>query len=132
MRGQEPRETRAHTPLEQFSCSWKYQINLPPIFLRGSALSGPIRRVVQLIGNLRRPEAALMTIENVAFHRRAEPGSASVVVSLPTRRENERTAERNMRLCRGRRWPLQRYHIIAWIGIAWISAPLHTPRLGVN
>src|SRR5580704_8250830 len=85
-----------------FSCSWKYQIDLAPIFLRGGALGGPVRRVVQLIGNLRRPETALMAIEYVALHRSTQAGRAAVVIRLPPRRKDHRTAQRNMRLPRRR------------------------------
>ena len=40
-------------------CSWENQIDLAPVFLSGGALAGPVRSVVQLIGNLRRPDSSL-------------------------------------------------------------------------
>src|SRR5271154_6776429 len=84
--------------------SWKYQIDFAPVFLRGGALGGPIGRVIQLIGNLRRPEAALVAIENIALYRCAQARGATVVIGLPAGRENERTTERDVRRCRsGRR-----------------------------
>src|SRR5579871_3920195 len=97
--------------------SWKYQIDLAPIFLRCGALRGPIRRVIQLIGNLRRPEAAFMTIEDVALDRLAQTCGAAVVVRLPSRRKDERATERDVRR-RLRRRTLQRDYIRLGIGCA--------------
>jgi poly(3-hydroxybutyrate) depolymerase len=33
------------------------EVELPPVFLGGSTLAGPVRRVVELVGHVRRPEA---------------------------------------------------------------------------
>src|SRR5215207_5177788 len=47
----------------------KHEIDLAPVLLRRRALGGPVGRVVQLIGYLRRPVAADVAIEQVALHR---------------------------------------------------------------
>src|SRR5277367_3341828 len=93
------------------SASWKYQIDLAPVFLRGGALRGPVRRMIQLIRHLRRPEAAFMAIENIALHRLAKTRGASVVIRLPTRRKDESATERDVR-SRLRRRTLQRDYVI--------------------
>ena len=52
---------------------WEHQIQLSPILGRDRALAGPIRIVVDVIGNLRGPEAGDVAIVDVAFHRLAQP-----------------------------------------------------------
>ena len=69
--------------------------------------------MIELIGNLRRPETASVAIEDVALYRLAKSGSASVVIGLPSGREYQRTAQRDMRtLRRLLRGPLQRYDVV--------------------
>src|SRR5579871_1364979 len=39
-----------------FMALWEDQINFAPVFLSRSAFAGPVGRVIQLVGHLRRPE----------------------------------------------------------------------------
>src|SRR5581483_12336518 len=73
-------------------------IELAPVLLCRRALGRPVRRVIELIGNLRRPVAAHMAVEDVAFDRRAEACRAAGLVGFPAWREHEGTAQREMRL----------------------------------
>jgi hypothetical protein len=66
---------------------WKNKIELAPVFGGSGALTGPIRIVIQMIGNLRGPEAGYVTVVNVAFHGLAEAGSATGGVYFPAGRE---------------------------------------------
>src|SRR5262245_12592945 len=63
--------------------SWKHEIELPPVLLRCRALARPIRRVIQLVGNVRRPEAPEVTVEDVALDRLTQPGGAPCGIGLP-------------------------------------------------
>src|SRR5262245_29374835 len=53
--------------------------------------------MVQLIRHVRRPEAAEMTVEDVALDRLAETRSAAGGICLPAWRERQRTAQRKVR-----------------------------------
>src|SRR3954468_18024329 len=61
----------------------EYQIDLPPVFLRGCALRRPVRRVIELIRHLRRPVAADVAVEQVAFDRLAQTGGATGAIGFP-------------------------------------------------
>ena len=69
-------------------------------FWAAAHLRGPVGRVIELVGHLRRPEAADVAVEQIALDRLAQPGGAAGAVGLPARREHERAAEREMRLLR--------------------------------
>src|SRR5262245_29022978 len=73
------------------------QIDLAPILLRGRALRGPVGRVIELVRDLRRPVAADVAVEQVAFDRLAQPSGPARLICLPTRREHERAADREVR-----------------------------------
>ena len=62
------------------------QIDLPPVLLRGGALRRPVRRVIQLIGHLRRPEAAHVAVEQIALDRLTQSGRAAVAIRFPAGR----------------------------------------------
>src|ERR1043165_416448 len=47
------------------------QIDLAPVLLGRSALRGPVGRVIELVGHLRRPVAADVTVEQIAQRRHA-------------------------------------------------------------
>src|SRR5687767_2390909 len=78
----------------------KNDIDLPPVFLRGRALLGPVWRVVELIGYLRRPETAQMAVEQIALHRLAQSSGSAGAVDFPAGREDGRTPEGNVRALR--------------------------------
>src|SRR5438309_10913207 len=92
--------------------SWKYQVDFAPVFLRRRTLGGPVRRMIQLIGNLRGPEASGVAIEQIAFHGLTEAGCSSVAIGLPSRREDQRTTQRNVWSRRLLGWALQCDHIV--------------------
>src|SRR5580693_5896289 len=62
------------------------QIDLAPVFLRRGAFAGPVGRMIQLVGHLRGPEAAVVAIEQVALHGRAKAGRAAAGIGFPARR----------------------------------------------
>src|SRR2546421_12175823 len=73
------------------------QIDLAPVLLRRRALRRPVGRVIQLVGHLRRPVAADVTVEQIALDRLTESGSTAAAIRLPARREHERAPEREVR-----------------------------------
>ena len=66
-------------------------------FWAAAHLLGPVGRVIQLVGHLRRPVAADVAVEEVALDRLAEPRRAARAIRFPARREHQRAAERNVR-----------------------------------
>src|SRR5215469_5140804 len=76
---------------------WEYQIEIAPVFGSAGAFTAPVRRVVEMIRNLRRPIAGHVAIVDVALHRLAKPGRAARRVHFPSGREHQRTAHRDMR-----------------------------------
>src|SRR3954451_7942643 len=74
--------------------SREHEVKLPPVLLRRCALRRPVGRVIQLVGHLRRPEAADVAVEDVALDRLAEAGGAAVRVGLPARGKDQRAAKR--------------------------------------
>src|SRR5437660_2213214 len=78
--------------------SWEDEIELAPVFLRRCAFGRPVGRVIELVRHLRGPEAADVAVEDVAFDRLAESGGSARLIRLPAWREDERAAEREMRL----------------------------------
>src|SRR2546427_3487804 len=84
------------------------QIELAPVLLCRRALGRPVGRVIELVGYLRRPEAADVAVEDIALDRLAQARRAARRIGLPPWREDQRTAEREMRLRRLlRRGPLE-------------------------
>ena len=73
------------------------QVDLAPVLLGRGALRRPVGRVIQLIGHLRRPEAAHVAVEQIALDRLAQPGGAAVAIGFPARREHQRAAGGNVR-----------------------------------
>jgi len=69
---------------------WEYQIEIAPVFRSGGTFSGPVGRVVQMIGDLRRPVATDKTVVDIALDRLAKPGRAAGRVNFPTGREHQR------------------------------------------
>ena len=69
------------------------QVDLAPVLLGGRALPGPVGRVVQLVGDVRGPEAGQVTVEEVALDGLAEAGGAAGGVDLPAGGEDEGAAE---------------------------------------
>src|SRR5438128_7191506 len=57
--------------------SREYEIELAPVFLSRRALRGPVGRVIELVGHLRRTEAADVAVEDVALDRLAQAGGAT-------------------------------------------------------
>src|SRR5213592_4343959 len=76
------------------------QVELAPVLLRRRAFGRPVGRVIELVGYLRRPEAADMAVEDIALDRLAQARRAACRIGLPPWREDQRTAEREMRLRR--------------------------------
>src|SRR3954447_24900259 len=66
------------------SCSREDEIDFAPVLLRRGALAGPVRRVIELVGHLRRPVAADVTIEQIAFDRLAQARRAAGAIRLPS------------------------------------------------
>src|SRR5258708_1580830 len=94
------------------------QINLAPVFLRRGAFAGPVRRVIQLVGNLGRPEAAVVTIEEIALHWRAQARRAARGIRFPSRRKNERAAQWNVRSLPGGRPLLQGDYVAVFFEVS--------------
>ena len=46
----------------------KYDVHVAPVFGGGSALAGPVGRVIEVVGNLGGPEAGGVAIVDIAFH----------------------------------------------------------------
>jgi hypothetical protein len=67
-------------------------VYVAPVFGRGSAFAGPVRRVVKVIRNLGGPETGRVAIVNIAFHGLAKPRCAAGGIDLPSRREDNRTS----------------------------------------
>src|SRR5579862_1933180 len=84
--------------------SWEHQIEILPIFRRGGAIDSPVGRIVQMIGNLRRPIATHETVVDVALDGLAESGGAARRVHFPTGSEHQRASHRDVRALRIR-WP---------------------------
>src|SRR5262245_21125153 len=76
---------------------WEDQIDLAPVLLSGRALRGPVGRVIELIGHLRRPVAADVAVEQIPFDGLTQAGRPAFFVGLPAGREHERAADREMR-----------------------------------
>jgi hypothetical protein len=70
--------------------------------------------MIQLVRHLRRPETPEMTVEQIPLDRRTEPCGAAFDVNLPAREEDERTPQRNLRICL-----LQRYDIASGLGLTF-------------
>ena len=69
--------------------------------------------MIELIGNLRRPETSSVAIEDVALDGLAKSGGAAVMIGCPSGREYQRTAQRDVRtLRRLLRRTLQRHDIV--------------------
>src|SRR5262245_50586298 len=76
------------------------EIDLSPVLLRRRALGGPVRRMIELVGHLRRPVATDVTVEEIALDRLTEPRGAARAIGLPAWREHHCAAQRNMRRTR--------------------------------
>src|SRR5215472_13016093 len=76
--------------------SWEHQIDIAPVFGGAGALAGPVGIVVEVVRNLRGPEAAQIAVVEIALERRAQAGGASGGIDLPARRENQRAAQRDV------------------------------------
>src|SRR5207249_12263176 len=77
--------------------SREHEIDLPPVLLRGGALARPVGRVIQHVGYLRRPEAADVTVEDVALDGRVESGCPARLIRFPAGREEGGASQRKMR-----------------------------------
>src|SRR5262245_40497781 len=53
--------------------------------------------MIELVGHLRRPVAADVAVEQIAFDRLAQSGGAAGAIGLPSRREHQGAADRKMR-----------------------------------
>src|SRR5690606_3945222 len=67
----------------------KHDVDLPPVLLGGRALLRPVGRVVEHVGHVGRPEAADMTVEQIALDRLAESGRPAGTIGFPSGREDE-------------------------------------------
>jgi hypothetical protein len=89
---------------------WENDIDVAPILCAYGAFTGPIRRIVQMIGDMRGPKAGDVTIEEVALNRLAEAGGATRGIDFPSGEEDERAAHGYVRLGTG--WILESDNII--------------------
>src|SRR5262249_35914911 len=64
--------------------------------LRRRTLGGPVGRVIELVGHLRRPVATDVAVEEIALDRLTESGCPARAIGLPPRREDHRAAQRNV------------------------------------
>src|SRR2546422_10670220 len=83
------------------------EVDLAPVLLGGRALRGPVRRVIQLVGHLRRPVAADVAVEEIPLDRLTESRGAARAVRFPAWRKHQRAPDRKMRRLR-QAGPLQR------------------------
>src|ERR1700760_749232 len=79
----------------------KYDVEGLPVFSCQSAFARPIRRVVQMVRNLGRPEAGDVAIVDVAFHRLAESCCATGGIDFPSRGEDDGASHGDMDFGRG-------------------------------
>ena len=72
---------------------WKYQVDFAPVFLRGGAAARPAGRVIELVGHLRRPVAADVAVEEIAFDRLAQSRRAARAIHFPSGREHRSSSQ---------------------------------------
>src|SRR5713226_5002190 len=84
---------------------WENDINVAPILGAYRAFTGPIGRIVQMVGDMCRPKAGDVTIEEVAFNRLAQAGGAPSGIDFPSGKEHQRAAHGYVRLGAG--WILE-------------------------
>src|SRR3984885_13066191 len=85
----------------------KDDVHVAPIFGGGSALAGPVGRVVEMVRNLGGPGAGCVGIVDIAFHGLAQSGCPSGRVGLPSGRKDDGASHGNVDLWRGRARSLQ-------------------------
>src|SRR5438552_5296845 len=73
------------------------QVDLAPVFLRRCALACPVGRVVELVGNLRRPVAPRVAVKQIALDGLAQPGGSPARIHFPAGVKLQRAAQREMR-----------------------------------
>src|SRR6516165_10439430 len=66
-----------------FMVLWEYDIEIPPVLGRGSALRGPVRRIVQMVGNSCRPVTTHEAVIDIPLDRLAQTSSPPRGVHLP-------------------------------------------------
>src|SRR5689334_14908029 len=93
--------------------SWENQVDVPPVLGGGCALGRPVRIIVQMIGDLRRPEASGVAIVEIALDRLAEARGAAGGIDFPSWEKHQRATHGHMRML-GRRLlrPLQRNDVL--------------------
>src|ERR1700680_3721258 len=83
------------------------EVELAPVLLSGCALARPVGCVIELVGDLRRPVAADVAVEQIALDGLAQTGGPAGALRFPPGREHERAADGKVRQQR-RPGPLQR------------------------
>src|SRR3984957_18570721 len=76
---------------------WKHQIEISPVLGCASAFRGPVRCIVQMIGDLCRPIATDKAVVDIALHGLAKPCRAAGRVNFPAGRKHQRATHRHMR-----------------------------------
>jgi hypothetical protein len=82
---------------------WENDIHVAPILGAYGAFTGPIGRIVQMVGDMSGPKAGDVAIEEVALNRLAEAGGAPRGIDFPSGEEHERAT-----------------HWYVWLGTGWI------------
>src|SRR5260370_25323679 len=72
------------------SVLWKDDVDVAPIVRRRGALIGPVRRIIQVVGHLRRPSTTQVAIKQIALDGLAKASRAAGNVDLPAAREVHR------------------------------------------
>ena len=91
------RSTRERIILGACSGLGENEIERPPVLLGGSALAGPVWRVVELVGHVRRPETTQVTVEQVSLYRLAQTRGPTLTIRFPAGEEDERAPKREVR-----------------------------------
>jgi len=89
---------------------WENYIDVAPILGAYGAFTGPVGRIVQMIGNMRGPKAGDVTIKEVALDRLAQARGATRGIDFPSREEDQGAAHGYVRLGTG--WILEGNNIV--------------------
>src|SRR5260370_42599226 len=90
---------------QNYKTLWENYIDVAPILGADSAFTGPVGRIVQMIGDLRGPKAGDVTIKEVALDRLAQASGATRGIEFPSREEDQGAALGYVRLGTG--WNLE-------------------------
>jgi hypothetical protein len=83
---------------QNYKTLWENDIDVAPILGAYGAFTGPVGRIVQMIGDMRGPKAGDVTIKEIALDRLAQACGATGGIDFPSGEEHQRAAHGYMRL----------------------------------